>query len=252
MNRREFLKKTATAFIFTGGLWVPETGILCPANALVGPMMLGGGAAAAPGGAAIQMVQSKDAYAASAAFTSGVSSGNCIIVVGMGNASITDCAKSAGTATIGDVQAITEFNYANGQYHHWYYCFVTGAGTLTMGVTGGGDVGITIHEVSGINSSDAFESSATANNQVAVNAGLSTTIGNSIVFNSLLDETAGCGTVTVGTTGGTWNMTGNQSGHLHNTEYLILTSPVTNLLADFHITSATTGITLMAVAFNGT
>lgn len=198
----------------------------------------------------IQFVKSSDAYASSVAFSGNVTVGNCIVVVGSGSASITACAKSAGTATIGSVSSISEAHILS-QYIHWFYCFVTETGTLTMALTGGGDVGIAIHEISGINSSDPFESLATGSADVKVGNGLSTTVADSILFNHINDETGGLGTVTYGTTGGTWVLTGNQTGHQHATEYLILTETVTDCLADFHITGSATNAILMAVAFNG-
>ncbi len=44
MDRRSFLKKAGTAFIFTAsGLWLPKTGILRPAEARMSPGIAGGG-----------------------------------------------------------------------------------------------------------------------------------------------------------------------------------------------------------------
>lgn len=202
---------------------------------------------------AIVKEQSADAYASSVAFGGSVKADSVVIVVGTGSSSMTSCAKSAGTATIGAVQAATERNAANA-YLRMFYAPVTGAGTLTMALTGGGDVGISIIEASGLDLADLFEAeNYTVTPPQNPSVTLSTTIAASLLIAGLVDESAGSGTVTAGDAPGAWTLFGNQSGHQHAAEYIILSSTITTGACNLK-TTGTPGSTYsvyQVIAFNG-
>lgn len=203
----------------------------------------------------IQLIQSRDAYGGNTlAFSSSVTLGNMIVVVCLSESSMSNIAKSAGGATIGTVQTVTQRSATYGSVLIGY-AFVTGAGSLTVAYTGGSDTGIAIAEFSGVNSSDAFEAenyTTTPSQNPSVT--LTTTVADSLLIAALIDESGMCGTFSAGDSPGTWTLISNQPTHAHCVECIILTNTISNASCDLHTTGTPGGgySAYQVVAFNGT
>lgn len=191
------------------------------------------------------VVQYADAYSNQVAFPGNVTSGNKVIIVASGSSAFTSPSRISGTATVGSFSSVIERG-ADARVQ-LFYASVTGSGSLTLGYSGGGDAGITIIELNGIDVTTGVEaenyvSSPSQNPSVNLTAATG-----SILIATLIDENVQAGTVTAGTAPATWTLIGNQTGHQHGVQVLVLSSGITNSACRLNTTGTPGSLSLYQV-----